>query len=435
MKIAILAGGSGTRLWPMSRPTYPKQFIRLNSEYSFFQSTILRCLNGFKMQDLIISAHQDYKFHVISDIIKISPSNKLPDLIFEPEMKNTYGALLGILNFSLNRLKLDRREVIALLPSDHMIDPADKFNAVLKSVEKYARKGQIVIFGIEARCANTGYGYIKTKRAEGEALEVEGFIEKPSKDRAEQLVSEKGCFWNSGMFCFEIKTMIDEIKKHMPDTAGYLGIDFEDFIDRFKELPAISIDNAVIEKTDKLCLISMPDLNWSDIGSFEALYEIMDKDSAQNVFLGDVVAEDTRGSFLSGRKRLIAAIGLQDMLVIETEDAILICPRSESQRVKDLVLRMKSENRKQAFEHATHYRPWGSFSILEEDRDYKIKHVFVNPKERLSLQLHNRRSEHWVVIKGKAKVTIGEKKLMVKENESIYVPCNTKHSLENPQDD
>ncbi|MDP8215740.1 MAG: mannose-1-phosphate guanylyltransferase/mannose-6-phosphate isomerase [Candidatus Kaelpia imicola] len=436
MKVAILAGGSGTRLWPLSRPSYPKQFLRINSEYSFFQNTILRCLNNVKIQDLIISAHRNYKFHVLSDIMKISSKGQgLPHLIFEPQSRNTFSALLGILNYSLNELKLREDEVIAILPSDHLISPADKFYGFLELAQKHAQDDKIVIFGIKPSNNSSGYGYIKTEGENEDILAVKSFIEKPDSDKVKALIAEGSCFWNSGMFCFKIATIVAEIKKHMPDVARFLELSWSNFINKFSELPNISIDNAIMEKTGSAALIPLNGISWSDIGSFGALYDVMDKDESRNVLLGDVVAEDTEGSFLISEKRLISAIGLKDMLVIETEDAVLIAPKSESQKVKNIVQRLKEKKRSEASEHKTHYRPWGSFSILEEGESYKIKHVTVNPKESLSLQLHDNRSEHWVVVKGRARVVIGDKEKVIEKNESIYVPKKTKHRLKNPENE
>ncbi len=236
------------------------------------------------------------------------------------------------------------------------------------------------------------------------------------------------------MFCFKIGTILAEIKKYMPDVMRFLDLSWDDFMENFSNLPNISIDHAIMEKTDNVVLMPLKDINWSDIGSFEALYDILDKDSSSNVLLGDVLVEDTKGSLLISEKRLISAIGLKDMLVVETEDAILIAPKAESQKVRNIVQRLKENKREEASEHKTHYRPWGSFNILEESESYKIKHVSVNPKESLSLQLHNSRSEHWVVVRGRARVIIGEIDKLIEKNESIYVPKKTKHRLENPGD-
>jgi mannose-1-phosphate guanylyltransferase / mannose-6-phosphate isomerase len=435
MIIAILAGGSGTRLWPLSRPSYPKQFLKIGSEYSFFQNTILRCLEKFKIEDLIISAHRDYKFHILSDIMGVLPDNKnLPYLIFEPESKNTFSALLGILNYSLNELKLNENEIITILPSDHIISPIDRFYESLALAETEAQKGKIAIFGIEPNSNNSGYGYIMTEVKGQGSLKVKRFIEKPDKDKVEALIAEGDCFWNSGMFCFKAAVIIDEIKKYMPDAMKFLKLNWNDFMENFSYLTNISIDKAIMEKTGNLVLIPFKNINWSDIGSFQALYDTIDKDSANNVILGDVIAEDTKDSFLISEKRLISAIGLKDVLVVETEDAILVAPKSDSQRIRRVVQRLKENNRKEACEHKTHYRPWGSFSVLEESESYKIKIVSVNPKASLSLQLHENRSEHWIVVKGSAKVIIGDTTKIIKKNESIYVPKKTKHRLENPGD-
>ena len=433
MKIAILAGGSGTRLWPLSRRDYPKQFIKINSEYSFFQNTISRCLKKFPPSDIIVSAHKDYKFHAISDLTKIMPKNSnLPHLIFEPVSKNTFGALIGILNFCLTRLNLPDEEVVAILPSDHVISPVDKFHDYLDSASKSAQDGNLVVFGITPDSVNAGYGHIKTGGHLGGGLKVEKFIEKPPLQVIEVLMEENSCFWNSGMFCFQIGVMIAEIEKYLPDTVEFLRLDWDELMLQFSRLPKISIDNAIMEKTKRAVLIPIKDLYWNDVGSFQSLYEMLDKDNSGNVKIGDVAAENSSNSFLLSSKRLVAAIGIKDLLVIETEDAVLITTKKESQKVKELVQKLQESKRKEVREHTTHYRPWGKFTVLEEGSRYKIKRVVVNPGESLSLQMHKQRSEHWVIIKGKAKVTIAAAEKTVRENESLYVPVLTRHRLENP---
>ncbi|MDP8233375.1 MAG: mannose-1-phosphate guanylyltransferase/mannose-6-phosphate isomerase [Candidatus Saelkia tenebricola] len=431
MKIAILAGGSGTRLWPLSRKDYPKQFIKINSKHSFFQSTVLRCLKGVLATDIIVSAHKDYKFHTISDLMKIMPRDELPHLIFEPESKNTFGALIGILNFCLMKLNLSPQETIAILPSDHIISPVDKFQDYLDLAEESAADGSIVVFGITPGAENTGYGHIKTGENLGGSLKVEEFIEKPPQEVIEKLMTKNQCFWNSGMFCFQIEAMVNEIKEHVPDAVKFLSLSWDEFLESFSQLPSVSIDNAIMEKTKQAVLIPVKDLYWNDIGSFQSLYEMLDKDTSGNVKIGDVVVKNSSNSFLLSSKRLVSAIGVKDLLVIETDDAILITTKDGSQNVKELVQQLKEDNRREVFEHVTHYRPWGSFTILEEGNRYKIKRVVVNSGERLSLQLHKRRSEHWVIVKGEAKVTIADVEKTVKENESVYVPISTRHRLEN----
>ena len=432
MKIVILAGGSGTRLWPLSRQDYPKQFIKINSEFSFFQGTVLRLLKKYQAQDIMISSQRQYKFHIISDLLKILPQDKMPHLIFEPQSKNTFGALLAVLNYSLQKLKLSREDIITLLPSDHIISPDDKFQDYLDLAQKAALQDYIVVLGIEPKNNNSGYGYIRTSKNMDIGLKVESFIEKPSESVIKKLLSARNCFWNAGIFSFKVKTMLDEIGKNMPQAVPFLEMEWEKFLESFKKLPSISIDNAIMEKTGRAVLIPLKDLYWNDIGSFESLYEILDKDKAGNVLIGNILAPDTANSFLLSNKRLISALGVEDLLVIDTADALLIASKTKSQKVKELVQKLKEENSKEVLEHLTHYMPWGSFTILEQGPLYKIKHVIVNPKERLSLQLHRKRTEHWIIIKGKAKIRIGEEEKYISKNESAYVPKATLHRLENP---
>ncbi len=432
MKIAILAGGSGTRLWPLSREDYPKQFIRINSPFSFFQNTVLRCLDKYPVSDIFISSHAKHKFHILSDLVKIIPNGNIPHLLFEPETRNTFGALLMVLNFLVKEKKYKDDEIVAILPSDHLISPNEEFHAYLKSAEEYAVRDNIVVFGVLPESENTGYGYIKVKELVDSAFKVDKFIEKPSPDVVRKLFKENNCYWNCGIFCFRIGIMINEIKRYFPQAEEYLSLQHNEFLIRFNELPNIAIDNAIMEKTKKAVLIPLKDISWNDIGSFEALFSVLDKDNQGNVKIGDIVTEDTQGSFLFSSKRLVSAIGLKDIIVVETDDALLIAHKDESQKVKKLVKMLNEAQRKETLEHRTHYRPWGSFTILEEGERYKIKHVVVNPSEKLSLQLHRHRSEHWVVIRGMATITIGDIKKNIHENESAYVPRSTSHRLENP---
>lgn len=436
MKVAILAGGSGTRLWPLSREDYPKQFIKINSEYSFFQRTVLRILGKFKTEDILISSNKNYKFHIICDLLKVlKEGQKLPHLIFEPVMKNTFGALIAILNYCLKKLNLAHNEVLLLLPSDHLIEPEEKFYAYLDLAEKYCKPGKIVLFGIKPRQFSNGFGYIKRGQKINKLdkiFKVEKFIEKPSLDVIKKLLKEGNCYLNSGIFCFKIGNILNEIEAYDKKVNQILKLSEESFLKSFHNLPEISIDHAIMERTRKALVIEMSDLYWNDIGSFSALYEILDKDENGNVRTGDVVIKDARNSFLISNKRLVSAISIKDLLVVETEDALLIAPKDSSQKIKNLVLELKANKRKETLEHLTHYRPWGCFTILEEGERYKIKHVIVNPYQSLSLQLHRRRSEHWIVIKGVAKVKIGKVQKFIHENESAYVEKSCRHRLENP---
>jgi mannose-1-phosphate guanylyltransferase/mannose-6-phosphate isomerase len=433
MKVAILAGGSGTRLWPLSRKDYPKQFIKINSPYSFFQKTVRRFLDKLSPKDLIISTHKDYKFHILTDLVKLlKPEEGLPHLIYEPKCKNTFGASICILRFCLEKLKVNPEEVIFLSPSDHLIQPEYKFYTYLEEAEKLASKGYIVTFGIKPRSAHTGYGYIKMGESLDLGYKVDAFIEKPSLEKVKQFLDSGGYFWNSGMFCFRIDLIIEEIKRYQPQVMQFLDMDFEELLNNFDKLPEISIDNALMEKSQRIALIPLEGIYWNDVGSFESLYEILEKDEEENVKIGNVYLKGGSGNLIISNKRLITAIGLKDTFIIETDDALLIVPKGKSQEIKELVNQLRKEGRKEALEHLTQYRPWGSYTVLEEGPRYKIKHVVVKPGEKLSLQLHHHRSEHWVVIKGMAKVLIGDMEKYVHENESAYVPKSTPHRLENP---
>jgi mannose-1-phosphate guanylyltransferase/mannose-6-phosphate isomerase len=311
----------------------------------------------------------------------------------------------------------------------------------MKQAEEMAEKGYIVTFGIKPTRPETGYGYIKVDRESatyGQALvsgqdffKVERFTEKPDTETAQNYLEEGTYYWNAGIFAFQIGLILEEFARYTPAIAGALDLTLDEFKAQFSEMPNISFDYAILEKTDKL--ITLPaKVYWNDIGSWDALYEVLEKDGDGNVITGDIITMDTKESMIIGDKRLIATIGLNDSLVIETGDALLVAKRGQTQKVKVIVDRLMLEARKEASEHITTYRPWGSYTVLEEGERYKIKRVVVNPGEKLSLQKHYHRSEHWVVVKGTARVTIGDREIIAHENESAYVPKSMLHRLENP---
>ncbi|MDP3013308.1 MAG: mannose-1-phosphate guanylyltransferase/mannose-6-phosphate isomerase, partial [Candidatus Subteraquimicrobiales bacterium] len=265
-------------------------------------------------------------------------------------------------------------------------------------------------------------------------FKVERFTEKPDVKTADRYINEGNYYWNSGMFAFSIGTMVEEFKKYAPEINKIAEMDFEGMTANFNQMPDISIDYAIMEKSDKVVMLPL-DLYWNDIGSWDSLYDVLDKDENGNIKMGDILTLDTKNTLIIGNKRLISTIGLEDCLIVETDDAILIAKKGEAQKVRDVVNKLKNENRKEADEHVTTYRPWGSYTVLEEGPRYKIKRIVVNPQEKLSLQMHYHRSEHWVVVKGAAKVTIGDKEIYIHENESAYVPKSTSHRLENPGND
>jgi len=436
MKAIILAGGSGTRLWPLSRKNYPKQFLKLNGDKSLLQQTVERLLKIVPGEDIILMTNSEYKFHVLSDLRYLSLPIPESNIILEPASKNTAPAIALGVKYCLEKLGCSKDEVIFISPSDHIIRPDDEFVGYLKQAERIANKGHIVTFGIKPDRPETGYGYIKTNSRQSginrqNFLEVKKFTEKPDLKTAKRYIGNGNYYWNSGMFAFTIGTMIEEFKKHMPEINKMVKMDFNGMVAGFNQMPDISMDYAVMEKSDKV--VTMPlSLYWNDIGSWDSLYDILDKDEMGNVKKGDVISIDTKRSLIIGNKRVITTIGLDDCLVIETDDAMLISKKGETQKVRDVVSKLKENKRREVEEHVTTYRPWGSYTVLEEGTGYKIKRIVVNPGEKLSFQMHKQRSEHWVVVKGAAKVMIGDKETFVHENESIYVPKLTFHRLENP---
>jgi len=442
MKALVLAGGSGTRLWPLSRKNYPKQFLKLNSDRSLLQQTVERLLKVYPPEDIVVMTNSKYKFHVISDMNALSDSKHLPpvsNMILEPAGRNTAPAIALGIKYCLEKLGCKEDEVLFICPSDHIIRPVDKFAGYIRLSEEIAQKGQIVTFGIKPTRPETGYGYIKAGkpaslqagRPDGRYFKVEKFAEKPDIKTAREYVNEGNYFWNSGMFAFSIGTMMKEFGKHAPGIKKMLDMSFDDLVSNFKDMPDISIDYAVAEKSNRIAILPL-DLYWNDIGSWDSLYDVVDKDDMGNVRMGDTISIDTKDTLVISSKRLISTIGIEDCLIIDTDDAVLVAKKGEAQKVREIVNKLKADNRKEALEHLTTYRPWGSYTVLEEGGRYKIKRIVVNPGERLSLQMHYHRSEHWVVVRGAAKVTIGDKDVHIHENESAYVPKSTLHRLENP---
>ncbi len=429
MKALILAGGSGTRLWPLSRKNYPKQFLKLNGDKSLLRQTVERLLQAVKPEDIIVMTNSDYKFHVLSDL------NSLPlpasNIILEPASRNTAPAIALGIRYCMEKLGCHEDEVIFISPSDHIIRSLERFVEYIGTTEKIAKQGYIVTFGIKPERSEIGYGYIKAGKSIGMgAYKGEEFIEKPNSETAKRYLTEGNYFWNSGMFAFTISTMLKEFGNYTPAIKKMVDGSFDDMIANFSEMPDISIDYAIAEKSEKVAILPV-DIYWNDIGSWDSLYDVLDKDENGNAQKGDILALDTKNTLIIGNKRLISTIGLEDCLIVETDDAILITKRGEAQRVKEVVTRLYESGRKEALEHLTVYRPWGSYTILEEGQRYKIKRIIVNPYEKISLQMHCHRSEHWVVIRGTANVVIADTQMVIHENESIYVPKSTLHRLEN----
>ena len=428
MKVFILAGGSGTRLWPLSRESYPKQFLKINKNTSLLQQTIHHFLNLVVPEDLIIITNQNYFFHVKSNLREMGLN--IPHILLEPIGRNTAPAIALGIKYCQEVLSCSSKEVILVSPSDHVVSPEEKFLNYLKRGILVAEKGYVVTFGVKPLKPETGYGYIKLGEKKDGFYTVETFIEKPGIEKAKEFVSSGDYYWNAGIFAFQLDTILKEFQQYVPDIFQFFKQELEIMKKQFVKMPTISIDYAVMEKSKRLAVIPMK-LSWNDVGCWDAVYDVLKKDKKRNTKIGDVVTIDTKSSFILGQ-RLIAAIGLKNILVIETPDAILIAKRGETQKVKEIVKKLKDTGRKEYIEPITVHRPWGSFTVLEEGERYKIKKIVVYPGGRLSLQMHYHRSEHWVVVRGTAKVRIGDKEMYVRENESVYIPKTTLHRLENP---
>lgn len=430
MKIVILAGGGGTRLFPLSRSCYPKQFIKVGDDKSLFYKTVERSLLLVDPADIIIVTNQEY-FHHVKAELELCDAQKA-HIVLEPHRRNTAPAITLAVRYCLDKLQVSNDEILLIMPSDHMIKPSEDFVTAIQGAIVIAKKDKVVTFGVKPSQPKTGYGYIQTGNSfEGTALTVKSFIEKPDKKAAEKYVKAGYYLWNSGIFMFNIATYLSEIMQHQPNFYNLAKGDLDSLIQNFEQLPNLSIDYAVAEKTKNIVTIPLT-VNWADTGSWDEIYDVMNKDLSDNAIMGDCIALDCHDTLMIGNNRLVAGIGLEDIIVVETTDVVLVAKKGDSQKVKQLVADLNARGRSEVCDNTTMYRPWGSYTVLGDGPGYKMKKITVTPGQRLSLQLHYHRSEHWIVIAGTARVTIGETEKMVHENESVFVPQSTKHRLENP---
>ncbi len=430
MKIVILAGGGGTRLFPLSRTCYPKQFLEIAGNPSLLSQTISRFRCIASDEDIIIVTNEKYFFHVEDELRRLNANDV--HIITEPIGRNTAPAIALAISYATDKLNAKASELMLVSPSDHMIKPADKFAALIKKAAPMAAAGNIVTFGVRPNKPETGYGYIETTNEKiYSGYKVKAFTEKPDTLAAAKYVKAGNFFWNSGIFLFSIGTMKNELENLSPEIFAIAKNKYNDVVAHFEEMPDISIDYAIAEKSDKMAFAPMEDIYWSDIGSFDAIFDLL-KDDDGNAIYGNVKSADCRDTMLLGGKRLIVGMGLENIMVVDTPDALLVTQRGESQKVKEIVNELKAEHRPEADENLTMYRPWGSYTVLIEGDGYKVKKIVVNPGARLSLQMHYHRSEHWTVISGTGKVTLDDREIIFRENESTFIPIGTRHRLENP---
>jgi len=429
----ILAGGTGTRLWPLSRELYPKQLLNLTEDVSLLQATVKRIVDLPDILPPMIVVGEEHRFLTQNQIAELELKVHIP-IILEPVGRDTAPAICA--SVIKAREEYDEDTVMLVLPADHLISNKQAFLQGLDQAAALAAEGFLVTFGITPHSPETGYGYIQ----KGEDNKVLSFVEKPDKETAEKYLAAGNYYWNSGMFAFSIKTFLSEIKKHAPQICTIM----EESVDKglvdhpFFRLDALSmescacesIDYALMEKSERVAVVPV-DMDWSDIGSWQALWDVSAKDVNGNVIQGDIILEDVHNSLIRAENRLVAGIGLEGSLVVETADAVLVAPLAKSQEVKKIVKRIKADKKEEYRLHKTVYRPWGSYTVLEEQPRYKIKRITVKPGAKLSLQMHHHRSEHWVVVKGTAKVTCDDKVFLVRENESTYISAGHKHRLEN----
>lgn len=430
----ILAGGTGSRLWPLSRELYPKQLLQLIDETSLLQTTVLRVSQLTEVLPPLLVVGEEHRFITSSQVDGLGLGENCK-ILLEPVGRNTAPAICGAVEYC--GMDEDENTILLVLPADHLILRKAAFQEVVAKAVVLAREGKIVTFGIEPQHAETGYGYIE----QGEDGSVLSFREKPDLETAESYLKQGNYYWNSGMFAFSIKTFREEMERLAPEILScmresvVLGKRDGNFyrLDKgaMARSPSDSIDYALMEKTDRAAVVAA-DLDWSDIGSWHALWEVSDKDDDGNVSQGDVLLEDTKNCLVRSEDTLVATVGLEDTLVVETSDAVLVAPLSRAQDVKKIVTRLKKGCRKEFKLHRTVHRPWGSYTVLEQQERYQIKRITVSPGSKLSLQMHHHRHEHWVVVSGTARITNGDEVFLLYENQSTYIPAGVNHRLENP---
>lgn len=431
----IMSGGSGTRLWPLSRKHKPKQFLTLFGDNTMFQQTLERLTGLAELQSPIVVCNHDHRFMVAEQLQQLGANH--PTIILEPFGKNTAPALAIA---ALQAMANDEDPILLVLAADHMISDIPAFHRAIVQAKEQAEKGLLVTFGIVPTAPNTGYGYIQADD-KNTVSTVTAFVEKPDLETAMSYVASGNYYWNSGMFMFKASSLIAELEKYSPNiltscrnalTQGEKDLDFIRLdSDAFEMCPSDSIDYAVMEHTDKAVVVPL-DAGWNDVGSWSSLWECAEQDEDSNVVQGDVMLQEVHNSYIHSEHRLVSVLGLEDIVVVETADAVMVASKDSAQNVKDIVSRLNKAKRSEAESHRLCYRPWGHYDAIDTGERFQVKRITVNPGSSLSLQMHHHRAEHWIVVKGTAQVTCEDKVTLLSENESTFIPLGKKHRLHNP---
>jgi mannose-1-phosphate guanylyltransferase/mannose-1-phosphate guanylyltransferase/mannose-6-phosphate isomerase len=433
----ILSGGSGSRLWPLSRESHPKQLLPLVSQATMLQETAARVADPARFHPVTVVANAEHRFVIAQQLREIGETQST--IVLEPVARNTAPAVAAA---ALIASRHDPEALILVMPADHAVPDKKGFLDAVEAGAEAAREGALVLFGIQPDCAATGYGYILAGAlVKGAARRVEAFIEKPDLAAAEGYLADGRYSWNSGIFLLPAKAVIEELEQHEPKVIEAVRSALDaarndmDFLrldpDAFAASPSISIDYAVMERTSRAAVVPST-FAWSDVGAWSALWNLASRDAGENVLIGDTVAEDTRGSYLRSEGPLIATVGVEDLIVVATPDAVLVASRHKDQAVKRLVERLRETNHVSATQTRRVYRPWGWYEGVTEGERFQVKQITVYPGQKLSLQKHYHRAEHWVVVNGTAEVQVDAETRLLGENESVYIPLGSKHRLINP---
>ncbi|MDR3089577.1 MAG: mannose-1-phosphate guanylyltransferase/mannose-6-phosphate isomerase [Desulfobulbaceae bacterium] len=432
----VLAGGSGSRLWPLSREMYPKQLLCLTGDHSLLQTTMLRIAGLPDAFKPLVVVGEEHRFTTQAQMDELTACAEY-SLLLEPMGRDTAAAVCAAALFAAEKLDKNENTPLLVLPADHLIKDEEAFRRAVAQATVLAEAGHLVTFGIKPDYPETGFGYIE----QGDGLKVASFREKPDQATAENYLQSGNYLWNAGMFLFTIATLRAELEAHAPEVLAAMGRAlqrgsgdahiFHLGREAMRLAPAISFDYAVMEKTNRAAVVPV-ELGWSDIGSWQALWRVLEKDADGNITQGDVWLDDSKNCLVRAEGRFVAVAGLRDTVVVETADSLLVASLAQSQKVKQIVNFLKKEKRKESLTHVTVHRPWGSYTVLEEQARFQIKRITVKPQAKLSLQLHYHRYEHWVVVRGTAQVTNGDKAILLRENESTFIPAGQQHRLENP---